>query len=107
MNFQTVALAACLYGDEFDIKGSHWMKTFRIHEKFSYALPVNEVVSTLIMRQFISLVITLESVTFNSDLRTNYRVLVIINIHPVWSRCQVCLIFIVARIHANESISLA
>ena len=63
MNFQTVALAACLYWDEFDIKGPHWMKKVRIPEKFSYALPVNEAESTLIMRQFISLVITLKSVT--------------------------------------------
>ena len=54
MNFQTVvvALLACLYWDEFDIKGRHWMKKFP--EKFSYALPVSEVVSTLIIRQFIS-----------------------------------------------------
>ena len=27
-NFQTVALEACLYWDEFDIKGPHWMKKF-------------------------------------------------------------------------------
>ena len=27
-DFQTVALEACLYWDEFDIKGLHWMKKF-------------------------------------------------------------------------------
>ena len=30
-----VALAACLYWDEFDINGPHWMKKFP--KKFSYA----------------------------------------------------------------------
>ena len=66
MNFQTVvvALADCLYCDEFDIKGWHWMKKFP--PKISCTLSVNEVVSTLIMRQFILIVITLKSVTFNS-----------------------------------------
>ena len=55
MNFQTVvvALADCLHWDEFDIKGWHWMKKFP--RKISCTLPVNEVVSTLIMRQFISI----------------------------------------------------
>ena len=41
-------------------------------EKFSYALPVNDLVNTLIMKHFIKLVLTFKSVTFHSRLVINY-----------------------------------
>ena len=48
-------------------------------EKFIYALLVNELVNTLLMRHIIKLVPTLKSVTFNSGS--------IINVHAIWSKC--------------------
>ena len=64
VNFKIAVALACLYWNEFDMKGFGCKNS---PEKFNHALLVNKLVNTLIMRYFIFL--KLKSVTFNGAFR--------------------------------------